>query len=114
MEEKDLNAEHYAGWQKLHQNFVKSGMTVEDYCRTKGLQLNWFIRQQRKAETYEKRLAPPTNATAPVASRLEKLFVELVADADEPISTASELIVTCLHVELCLTMVGGKLVRVRP
>lgn len=79
-----MNAERYAGWQKLHQNFVKSGLTAEDYCQAKGLQLNWFIRQGRKAATYEKRRVNPADKAASVKSRWEKLFVELIPEEKSP------------------------------
>lgn len=96
MEGMNLNAERYAGWRKLHQDFVGSGMTAEDYCRAKGLQLNWFIRQGRKAATYEKRRINPAGDGEPEKSRWEKLFVELIPDAESstPSAPVREPIVT--------------------
>ena len=88
-----MNAERYAGWQKLHQDFVGSGMTAEEYCQAQGLQLNWFIRQGRKAATYEKRRVNPADKVVSEKSLWEKLFVELIQETELPTSMPQEPVI---------------------
>ena len=75
-----MNAESYASWKKVYQDFVKSGSSKENYCQKKGLAPKWFERQCRKAETYEVRFPPEKQKPL---ENLKDLFVELIPEEAE-------------------------------
>lgn len=75
-----MNAGSYDNWKKVYQDFLKESRSKEDYCREKGLELNWFKRQCRKADAYEKLLAARKEKENQMPDNLQNLFVELIPE----------------------------------
>ena len=75
-----MNADSYASWKNVYSDFLEQNTSKENYCRGKGLELNWFNRQCRKAETYEKRLVPKEEKENKASENLKDIFVELIPE----------------------------------
>jgi hypothetical protein len=78
--EEAMNGKGYAHWKHIKEDFEKSGLREDEYCRKKGLNFRRFEKQRQEAEIYEEKH---------VNNSKTGLFVELEPE-DEP--SVSDLI----------------------